>query len=104
MTLYGANNEPVRRHGYMGPGANVAPILTGITEVPIDAVHGDRDFKEKVRMKILKYERILTAVRSKNNGMATKGYNPLEVHEAEMKMLKLLDHWRGILRTYGVYE
>jgi hypothetical protein len=89
MTLYGHNGQLIS-----GQGLTKAFIPEGV-------IHSDLDFIIHVREKILKYEKILKQIRNRNEGMAAKGYTPQETAEAEYKMLKLLDHWRGILSTYG---
>ena len=91
--LYGPNGDLVSGAG-----------LGQIYEIPASALHGERDFIIKIREKLLKYEKILKAIRNKNNGMAAQGYTPEDIVGAEMKMLTLIDHNRNILAGYGVFE
>ena len=91
--LYGPNGDLISGAG-----------LGQVYEVPASAIHGERDFIIKIREKMLKYEKILKAIRHKNTGMMAVGYTPEETAMAEYKMLTLLDHNRGILAGYGVYE
>lgn len=72
----------------------------GISIVNPDVVRGSVPTKKRIEARVGRLQYLFRMVRHPTEGMAAKGYHPIQIQAAEQELVKLIGFYQELLTTW----